>query len=163
MKNPTSGDLSVMLNSVTAAQSEQEFIYRNNEIKTSGNPLTHTILRGATNKHGRNIPNYHYEDIMNLFNMYNERNLANHAVIIDTNHSNSNKQYMEQVRIAKEIMHNRQISNDIKSIVKGLMIESYIVGGCQKIGNGVYGQSITDPCLGWQDTKNLIYTIAELV
>ena len=93
------------------------------------------------------------EDIMNLFNMYNERNLANHAVIIDTNHSNSNKQYMEQVRIAKEIMHNRQISNDIKSIVKGLMIESYIVGGCQKIGNGVYGQSITDPCLGWQDSK----------
>lgn len=163
MKNPTSGDLSIMLNSVTAAQSEQEFIYRNSEIKTSGNPLTHTILRGATNKHGRNIPNYHYEDIMNLFNMYNERNLANHAVIIDTNHSNSNKQYMEQVRIAKEIMHNRQISNDIKSIVKGLMIESYIVGGCQKIGNGVYGQSITDPCLGWQDTKNLIYTIAELV
>ena len=163
MKNPTSGDFSVMLNSVVAAQSKQTFIYRNWEVNTPGNPLTHTILRGAVNKHGQNIPNYHYEDIMNLFNMYNERNLANHAVIIDTNHSNSNKQYMEQVRIAKEIMHNRQISNDIKSIVKGLMIESYIVGGCQKIGNGVYGQSITDPCLGWQDTKNLIYTIAELV
>lgn len=163
MKNPTSGDFSVMLNSVVAAQTSQEFICRNWEVKTSGNPLTHTILRGATNKHGQNTQNYHYEDIMRLYDMYMKRDLKNPALIVDTNHSNSGKNHMAQIRIAKEILHNRQLSDEIRSLVKGLMIESYIENGCQKIGDGVYGKSITDPCLGWEETENLIYTIAELV
>lgn len=164
MKNPTSGDYSVMLNSVIAAQGSHTFIYRNWEVKTSGNPLTHTILRGAVNKHGNAIPNYHYEDIQLLLEKYNETSLKNPAVIIDANHSNSNKQFEQQIRIVREVMHNRQYSDDIRRLVKGVMIESYLVEGNQKIGCGthVYGKSITDPCLGWEDTEELIYKIAEL-
>ena len=161
MKNPTSGDLAVMLNSVYAAQHGHSFIYRGWEVNTSGNELAHTILRGATNKHGQNIPNYHYEDIVHLLEMYDKMDLKNHACIIDTNHSNSNKQFAQQIRIAKEIMHSRKVNPDIHSLVKGLMIESYIEEGCQKVGGGVYGKSITDPCLGWKDTERLICEIAE--
>lgn len=164
MKNPTSGDFSVMLNSVQAAQVKQNFIYRNWEAETTGNPLTHVILRGAVNKHGNAIPNYHYEDLQLLLEKYNERDLQNPAAIIDSNHSNSNKQYKEQIRIVKEVLHSRQVSSDIRKMVKGFMIESYLVEGSQKIGceNHVYGKSITDPCLGWEDSEKLIYTIAEL-
>ena len=163
MKNPTSGDFSVMLNSVVAAQSAQSFMYRNWEVKTPGNPLTHTIIGGAVNKHGQNIPNYHYEDLIRLYKMYMDRELANPAVIIDSNHSNSGKQFKEQIRIVKEALHSRRGSDDIKEIVKGFMIESYIEPGCQKVGNGVYGQSITDPCLGWDDTERLLLEMAELI
>ena len=164
MKNPTSGDFSVMLNSVVAAQIKQNFIYRNWEVETTGNPLAHTILRGAVNKHGNAIPNYHYEDLQLLLEKYNERDLANPAVIVDANHSNSNKQFKEQIRITKEVLHSRKVSQDIKTLVKGVMIESYLEEGSQKIGRAdhVYGKSITDPCLGWDDSEQLIYTIAEL-
>ena len=163
MKNPTSGDLSVMLNSVVAAQSRQSFMYRNWEVKTPGNPLTHTILRGAVNKHGQNIPNYHYEDLIRLYKMYMDRDLQNPAVIIDANHSNSAKQYKEQVRIVKEVQNKKKNSEDINLLVKGVMIESYIEGGCQKVGNGTYGQSITDPCLSWDDTEKLLLSMADLL
>lgn len=164
MKNPTSGDLSVMLNSLVAAQGRHTFIYRNWEVKTSGNDLAHTILRGAVNKHGNAIPNYHYEDLQLLLQMYNERNLKNPATIVDTNHSNSNKQYEQQIRIAREVLHSRNQNSDIKKLVKGLMIESYLEPGSQKIGcgNHVYGKSITDPCLGWDESERLVYTIADL-
>lgn len=162
MKNPTSGDLSVMLNSVIAAQGGHHFIYRNWEVKTDGNPLTHVILRGAVNKHGNSIPNYHYEDLQLLLEKYSEKDLANPAAIIDANHSNSNKQHMEQIRIVKEVLHSRHVSHDIHKLVKGVMIESYIENGCQKVGEHVYGKSITDPCLGWEESEQLIYTIAEL-
>lgn len=162
MKNPTSGDYSVMFNSVVAAQGGHRFIYRGWEVKTSGNELAHVILRGAVNKHGSCIPNYHYEDLQRLLTMYNERDLKNPAAIIDVNHSNSNKQFKEQIRITKEVMHSRNYNSDIKNLIKGIMIESYLEEGCQKIGsNHVYGKSITDPCLGWADTENLIYSIAE--
>lgn len=163
MKNPTSGDFSVMLNSVVAAQAKQTFIYRNWEVNTPGNPLTHTILRGAVNKHGQCIPNYHYEDLNRLFQMYSKRDLANPAVVVDANHSNSNKQFKEQIRITKEVLHSCNHSTDIKSFVKGVMIESYIEEGNQKVGEGVYGKSITDPCIGWNDSERLIYEIADLV
>lgn len=163
MKNPTSGDFSVMLNSVIAAQSGHTFIYRGYEVKTGGNPLTHTILRGAVNKHGQCIPNYHYEDLIRLHNMYGEKDLANPAVIVDTNHSNSAKQYMEQIRISKEVLHSRRHSSDIHTFVKGLMIESYIEEGSQKVGEGVYGKSITDPCIGWEQTERLLLEIADLL
>ena len=161
MKNPTSGDLSVMLNSVYAAQHPHHFVYRGCEVKTSGNDLTHTVLRGATNKHGQNLPNYHYEDLNTLLSLYGERDLKNPACVIDTNHSNSNKKFEQQIRIAKEVMHSRKLSADIHSLVKGLMIESYIEDGCQKVGEGIYGKSITDPCLGWASTEKLIYEIAD--
>ena len=161
MKNPTSGDLTVMLNSVHAAQHPHSFIYRGWEVNTGGNELAHTVLRGATNKHGRNLPNYHYEDLNLLLNLYNERDLKNPAAIIDANHSNSNKQFAQQIRIVKEVMHSRKLSPDIHKLVKGVMIESYIVEGNQKVGGGVYGKSITDPCLGWEDSERLIYDIAE--
>lgn len=161
MKNPTSGDFSVMMNSVYAAQHPHSFIYRGWEVNTSGNELAHTILRGATNKHGNNTPNYHYEDIIRLLDMYNKMDLKNHACVIDANHSNSNKKYEQQIRIVKEIMHNRKVNPDIHNLVKGVMIESYIEEGCQKIGDGVYGKSITDPCLGWADSERLIYDIAD--
>ena len=164
MKNPTSGDLSVMMNSVIAAQGKHTFIYRGYEVKTSGNPLTHTILRGAVNKHGQCIPNYHYEDLIRLYDMYQDKSsLANPAVIVDANHSNSAKQYIEQIRISKEILHSRRHSSDIKGFVKGLMIESYIEDGNQKVGEGIYGKSITDPCLGWAKTEQLLYDIADLL
>ncbi len=161
MKNPTSGDFSVMLNAVFAAQHPHSFIYRGWEVNTTGNDMAHTVLRGATNKHGQNTPNYHYEDLNRLLEMYNAMDLKNPACVIDTNHSNSNKQYEQQVRIAKEIMHNRKLNPDIHRLVKGLMIESYIEEGCQKVGGGIYGKSITDPCLGWEATEKLIYDLAE--
>ena len=163
MKNPTSGDLAVMLNSVVAAQGGHRFIYRSWEVETTGNELAHTILRGAVNKHGEAIPNYHYEDLRLLWEKYQEKNLKNPAVIVDTNHSNSNKQYDQQVRIAKEVLHSRQVNPELHTLVKGLMIESYIEPGNQKIGcDHIYGKSITDPCLGWEESERLLYTIAEM-
>ena len=163
MKNPTSGDLSVMMNSIYAAQHPHAFIYRGWEVKTTGNPAAHAVLRGATNKHGNNTPNYHYEDLVRVLEMYNKMDLINPAVVIDANHSNSDKQFKQQIRIVKEVMHNRTINPDIKNLVKGVMIESYIEEGNQKIGEGVYGKSITDPCLGWADSERLIKDIADLV
>ena len=163
MKNPTSGDFSVMLNSVFAAQHPHSFIYRGWEVNTSGNEFAHTILRGATNKHGNNTPNYHYEDLVRLLDMYNKMELKNPACVVDTNHSNSNKQFEQQVRIAKEVMHNRKLNPDLEKLVKGLMIESYIEEGSQKIGEHIYGKSITDPCLGWEASERLIYDIADSV
>lgn len=161
MKNPTSGDLSVMLNSVYAAQHPHPFIYRGWEVNTTGNPLAHTILRGAVNKHGNSLPNYHYEDLNLLLEKYNERDLVNPACIVDANHNNSGKKYEQQIRIVKEIMLSRQLNSDIHTLVKGVMIESYLEEGCQKISEHIYGKSITDPCLGWKDTEELIYHIAE--
>lgn len=161
MKNPTSGDFSVMLNSVYAAQHPHSFIYRGWEVNTTGNELAHTILRGATNKYGHNVPNYHYEDLSRLMEMYQNMNLKNHACVIDSNHSNSNKQFEQQIRIVKEVMHSRKLNSEIHSLVKGVMIESYIEEGCQKVGGGIYGKSITDPCLGWAASEKLIYDIAE--
>lgn len=163
MKNPTSGYLTVMLNSIEAAQCSHHFIYRQQEVETEGNPYTHAILRGSVNKHGKSLPNYHYEDLLLLHEIYSERNLENMAVIIDTNHNNSGKQYNEQIRISKEVLESRRFSPDIKSMVKGLMIESYIEDGNQKIGEHIYGKSITDPCLGWEKTEKLIYQIADLL
>ncbi len=161
MKNPTSGTLSVMLNSIYAAQHPHSFIYRGYEVKTNGNPLAHAVLRGSTNKHGQSLPNYHYEDLSVLYNLYHDFDLKNPACIIDSNHSNSNKQFEQQIRIVKEVMHSRKLNKDIHDMVKGVMIESYIEEGSQKIGDGVYGKSITDPCLGWADSEQLIYDIAE--
>lgn len=161
MKNPTSGTLSVMLNSIYAAQHPHSFIYRGYEVTTGGNPLAHAVLRGSVNKHGRNQPNYHYEDLDMLYTLYQEYDLLNPACIIDANHSNSNKQFEQQIRIVKEVMHSRKLNNDIHTMVKGVMIESYIEEGCQKIGDGVYGKSITDPCLGWEASERLIYDIAD--
>ena len=163
MKNPTSGDLSIMMNSITAAQNSHTFLYRGWEVETSGNPLAHAVLRGYVNKHGQALPNYHYEDLELLCQFYAEGDYENPAVIIDTNHSNSGKKYDEQPRICKEVMHSMRHSADIGKLVKGFMIESYIEDGCQKIGEGVYGKSITDPCLGWEKSEKLIYDIADLV
>lgn len=162
MKNPTSGDISVMLNSITAAQHSHTFIYRGWEVVSTGNPLTHAILRGSVNKHGQSQPNYHYEDLIRLHEMYSACNLQNMGVIVDTNHANSGKKYMEQIRICKEVLHSCRLSEEINTMVKGFMIESYIEDGNQKIGDGVYGKSITDPCLGWKKTEKLIYEIADL-
>lgn len=161
MKNPTSGDLTVMLNSVYAAQHPHTFTYRGWEVNTTGNELAHTVLRGATSKHGQNLANYHYEDLNLLLNLYNERDLKNPATIIDANHSNSAKQYKQQVRIVKEVMHSRKLNPDIHKLVKGVMVESYLVEGNQKVGDGVYGKSITDACLGWEASEQLIYDIAD--
>lgn len=161
MKNPTSGDFTVMFNSVKAAQSSHNFIYRGWDVDTTGNELAHIILRGAVNKHGQNIPNYHYEDLELVCKMYGERDLKNPAAIIDANHSNSGKKFEQQIRIVNEIMHNRRYSPEIHNLVKGVMIESYIEEGSQKIGEGVYGKSITDPCLGWNASEKLLYEIAE--
>lgn len=163
MKNPTSGALSVMLNAVQAAQSGHDFIYRSWEVKTKGNPLTHCILRGAVNKHNQSLPNYHFEDLRLLWELYQERDLSYPACLVDTNHSNSNKQYQEQIRITKEVLHSRRHSADIKSLVKGVMIESYLEPGCQKVGEHCYGKSITDPCLGWEDSERLLYEMAEIL
>ncbi len=162
MKNPTSGTLSVMLNSVYAAQQPHTFVYRGYEVSTGGNPLAHCVLRGSSNKHGQSLPNYHYEDLSLLLKLYEQREIVNPAAIIDANHNNSGKQFKEQIRIVKEVLHSRNLNPDIKSLVKGVMIESYIEEGCQKIGEGVYGKSITDPCLGWDDTEKLLLEIAEL-
>lgn len=161
MKNPTSGDFSVMLNSCKAGQASHTFLYRSHEVMTDGNPLAHTILRGAVNKHGQSIPNYHYEDLRRLHDMYQDYDLKNPAVIIDTNHSNSNKAYYEQPRIVEEVLHSKRISSDINTLVKGVMVESYIIEGRHNIGQHVYGQSITDPCIGWEDTEKLLYNIAD--
>ena len=162
MKNPTSGDLSVMMNSITAAQHPHTFVYSNWEVQSKGNPLAHAILRGSSNKYGRTIPNYHYEDIKILCELYAKSGLKNPAVVIDTNHSNSGKQWDEQPRIAKEILHSTRHSDDILHLVKGLMIESYIEDGNQKPDGGVYGKSITDACIGWDTTERLIYELADL-
>ncbi|MBD5393917.1 MAG: 3-deoxy-7-phosphoheptulonate synthase [Lachnospiraceae bacterium] len=161
MKNPTSGDLTVMLNSVYAAQHPHTFTYRGWEVNTTGNELAHTVLRGATSKHGQNLANYHYEDLNLLLTLYNERDLKNPATIIDANHSNSAKQFDQQIRIVKEVMHSRKLNSDIHKLVKGVMIESYIVEGSQKVGDGIYGKSITDACLGWEASERLIYDIAD--
>ena len=162
MKNPTAGDISVMMNSIKAAQSSHVFLYRGWEVKSSGNPLAHAILRGYVDAQGKSHPNYHYEDLYSLYETYASSGLENPAVIVDTNHANSGKKYLEQIRIAKEILHSRRYSKDVASIVKGLMIESYIEDGCQKISDcEVYGKSITDPCLGWEKTEKLIYDIAD--
>ena len=163
MKNPTSGDISVMLNSIVAAQSEQSFIYRGWDVKTSGNPLCHAILRGYVDNYGRSMPNYHYEDLAALYEAYAKRDLANIALIVDSNHANSGKKYDEQPRICKEVLHSARHNADIKKMVKGFMIESYLEDGCQKIGEGVFGKSITDPCLGWDKTEKLVLDIADLI
>ena len=162
MKNPTSGDLSVMMNSITAGQHEHTFIYRGWEVQSKGNPMTHAILRGYVNKHGQSLPNYHYEDLVHLLELYGKTNLENPGVVVDTNHANSGKKWAEQVRISKEILHSTRVNKDIFKLVKGLMIESYIEDGCQKVEEGIYGKSITDPCLGWEKTERLILDIADL-
>ena len=161
MKNPTSGDLEIMLNSVNAAQISHDFIYNGWMVKTSGNPYAHSILRGAVNQHGRNIPNYHYEDLMRLSDAYQSKNLENPSVLVDTNHANSNKLYNEQPRIAMEVMRNRSYNAGIKKIVKGLMIESYLEEGNQKADGSTFGKSITDPCLGWETSRQLVLEIAD--
>ncbi len=162
MKNPTGGDLGVMMNSITAAQHKHTFLYRGWEVHSQGNPLAHAILRGYVNKHGQSLPNYHYEDLISLCELYEKSGLENPAVIIDTNHANSGKNPFEQVRIAKDVLHSCRHDSKIKNLVKGFIIESYIEDGAQKIGECVYGKSITDPCLGWEKTEKLIYDLAEL-
>ncbi len=162
MKNPTSGDFSVMLNSVIAAQSSHTFIYRGMDVTTDGNDLAHVILRGGVDKYGTCIPNYHYEDLVRLMDMYEKKGLKNPAAIVDANHSNSNKQFREQIRIVSEVLHSRNYNPKLKELIKGVMIESYLEEGCQSIDSDrIYGKSITDPCLGWEDTERLIYKIAE--
>ena len=163
MKNPTGGDLSVMMNSITAAQGQHVFLYRGWEVQSLGNPYAHALLRGYVDKHGKTYSNYHYEDLNELFELYQESSLKNPGVIIDTNHANSGKHYLEQIRIAKEVMHSCHLSKDIRGLVKGLMIESYIEDGNQPVGGGCYGKSITDPCLGWEKSERLIYEIADLL
>ena len=164
MKNPTGGDISVMMNSIKAAQAQHVFLYRGWEVKSDGNPYAHAILRGYVDKHGKSHPNYHFEDLYNLYETYMQSGLDNPAVIVDTNHANSGKKHLEQIRIAKEILHSCRYSNDVRSIVKGLMIESYIEDGAQKISDcEIYGKSITDPCIGWERTENLIYEIADVL
>ena len=161
MKNPTSGDISIMMNSITAAQHSHTFIYRGWEVRTHGNPCAHAILRGYVNKHGQSLPNYHYEDLMSLYETYMESGLQNPALVVDTNHANSGKKHLEQIRIAKEVLHSMRYNPDLHRMVKGLMIESYLEDGAQKIGDNIYGKSITAPCIGWEKTENLIYEIAD--
>ena len=163
MKNPTSGDISVMMNGILAAQNAHSFIYRGWEVHSEGNPYAHAILRGYTNKHGESQPNYHFEDLIRLCDAYDERDLVNPAVIIDTNHSNSGKNPFEQPRIIKDVLYSTRHDDRVKKILKGFMVESYIEDGCQKVDGGVYGKSITDPCLGWEKTERLIYEIADLL
>lgn len=163
MKNPTGGDLSVMMNSIYAAMGDHTFLYRGWEVETYGNPYAHAILRGCVNERGESRPNYHYEDLVQLYKLYTERAIKNPACIVDCNHANSSKQYLEQTRIAKEVMHSKRYSADINALVKGLMIESYIQDGSQKITECTYGKSITDACLGWEKTRQLIFDLAELL
>ena len=163
MKNPTSGDISVMMNAITAAQHKHTYIYRGWEVHSDGNPLAHAILRGYVNKHGQSMPNYHYEDLVHLAETYSASGLANPALIVDTNHANSGKKYLEQIRIAKEVLHSCRHDADVKKLVKGFMIESYIEDGAQKIGECIYGKSITDPCLGWEKTERLVLEMADLL
>ena len=162
MKNPTSGDISVMLNAINAAQHSHTFIYRGWEVKSQGNPYAHAILRGYVNKQGITHPNYHFEDLIALASIYDENTYSYPSIIVDTNHSNSGKKYEEQIRIAKEVLHSASHNKIIKKMVKGLMIESYIEDGCQKPDGTVYGKSITDPCLGWEKTRQLILDLAEI-
>ncbi len=163
LKNPTGGDLSVMMNSITAAQHPHTFIYRGWEVESTGNPFAHAILRGYQTTDGKTVSNYHYEDLLKLNDLYCEKGLLNPAVIVDTNHANSSKHYEEQIRISLDVMNSRKMNSDIRKLCKGLMIESYIEDGCQKVNGGVYGKSITDPCLGWEKSEKLIYEIAERV
>ena len=162
MKNPTSGDLAVMLNSIQAAQASHTFLYRGWDVTTSGNPYAHAILRGGVDKYGTCVPNYHYEELARLWELYEKRDLQNPAAIIDANHSNSNKKYKEQLRIVSEVLHSRGHNPDLKKLIKGVMVESYLEEGNQPIDcDRVYGKSITDPCLGWEDTERLLFSIAE--
>ena len=163
MKNPTSGDISVMMNAIKAGQSSHMFIYRGWEVESPGNPYTHAILRGYVNKNGESHPNYHYEDLSHLYDTYVKMGLQNPSCIVDCNHSNSSKHYKAQIRIAQEICHNRQHSKNINSLVKGLMIESYLEDGAQKVSEETFGKSITDPCIGWAKTEKLVLDIANLV
>lgn len=163
MKNPTSGDYSVMLNGILAAQHSHTFIYRGWEVHSSGNPYAHAIIRGYTNKHGESQPNYHYEELARLHELYMEKNLKNPAVIVDTNHANSGKNPFEQPRIIRDVLNSMKNNKDIAGLVKGFMVESYIEDGCQEVGGNVYGKSITDPCLGIEKTEKLIYEIADLL
>ena len=162
MKNPISGDIDVMLNAILAAQHEQSFIYRDWVVKTEGNPYTFAILRGMTDIRGESVPNYHFEDICKLYDKYCRYNLKNMAVVVDCNHSNSGKRYEQQIRIAKEVFTNLRNSADVSGFVKGIMLESYIEDGCQMIGEGIFGKSITDPCLGWEKTERLLLELAQL-
>ena len=161
MKNPTGGDLSIMMNSITAAQHSHTFLYRGWEVISEGNPYAHAIMRGYVDFTGKNVSNYHYEDLVKLHSLYENTNLKNPSAIVDTTHANSGKQYLEQIRIAKDVVYSLNHNTDIKNMVKGLMIESYIEDGAQKIGEHIYGKSITDPCLGWEKSKDLIYRIAD--
>ena len=161
MKNPTSGDLSVLMNSITAAQHAHTFIYRGWEVHSEGNPLAHAILRGLVNRHGQSLPNYHYEDLVHLSELYEKSGLANPGVIVDTNHANSGKDPLQQIRIVREVLANRRCHDGIKRILRGFMIESYLKDGAQPVGGGVYGKSITDPCLGWEKTERLVLELAE--
>ena len=163
MKNPTGGDLSVMMNSITAAQHPHVFQYRNSEVSTTGNPLAHAILRGYVNRHGQSLPNYHYENLVHLSDLYEKANLLNPALIVDCNHANSGKKFAEQPRIAKDVLHACRHNDAIAALVKGFMIESYLEDGCQKIGEGIFGKSITDPCLGWEKTERLVLDLADLL
>ena len=161
MKNPTGGDLSVMMNSITAAQSSHTFLYRGWEVLTAGNPYAHSILRGYLDYAGRSVSNYHYEDLLRVSELYQKSNLVNPSVIVDTNHNNSGKQYLEQIRIAKDIVHSRNQNLEIKRLVRGLMIESYLEDGAQSVHEHTFGKSITDPCLGWEKTEQLVFSLAE--
>ena len=163
MKNPTSGDYSVMMNAILAAQHQHTFIYRGWEVHSAGNPLCHAILRGSTDKYGKNQPNYHYEDLLRLCDSYDERTLQNPGLIVDTNHANSGKNPFEQPRIVRDVLNSCKSSDRIRKLLKGFMIESYIEDGSQKIGEGCYGKSITDPCLGWEKSEKLIFEIADSI
>ena len=163
MKNPTSGDFTVMMNSIYAAQSSHIFLYRDMEVETTGNPYAHAILRGSVNKHGQSIPNYHYEDLALVCEMYQKQNLKNPFIVVDANHANSKKVYSEQPRIVSEILHNRSVNKDLHKMVKGIMVESFIEEGNQKVNEHIYGKSITDACIGWDTTEELLYYIAEHV
>lgn len=163
MKNPTGGSIDILLNSIAAAQRPHSFIYRGWQAHSPGNPYAHAILRGYVDKHGQMVPNYHYENLLHLADAYAQRGLLNPAVIVDTNHANSGKQYIEQIRIAKEVMESRKARDEIRHLVKGLMVESYLEDGAQEIGGGCFGKSITDPCLGWEKSERLIYDLAELI
>ena len=161
MKNPTEGDISVMMNAITAAQGSHTFIYRGWEVTSEGNPWAHAILRGFTDAFGRSMPNYHYEDLVRLGETYAKLGLSNPAVIVDANHANSGKKYLEQIRITKDVLYSCKVNPDVRKLVKGMMIESYIEDGAQKVDENVYGKSITDPCLGWEKTEKLIYEVAD--
>jgi 3-deoxy-7-phosphoheptulonate synthase len=164
MKNPTGGDITIMMNAIKAAQSQHTFCYRGWEVESLGNQYTHAILRGFVDNHGKSHPNYHFEDLYSLYEVYAKSGLKNPAVVIDTNHANSGKNYLEQIRISKEVLHSMRYSKEVKSLVKGLMIESYIEDGCQAISDKeIYGKSITDPCLGWEKSERLIYDIADVL